>query len=93
MKRCWISSFIQQPRWKWNFGGSLTDDEVIDSLIDDVIMEETRFHPLVGEVMNERSVSSVKEVTEKKWQSIVAPLDINYGREQILPDYEYDKNL
>ena len=32
------------------FFDSVTDDEVIDSSIDDVVVEETRFYPLVGEV-------------------------------------------
>ena len=50
---------------KCDFGGSLTDDEVIDSSIDDVIVYETLFHPLMGE-LNERSVVTVKEVTRKK---------------------------
>ena len=57
--------FCQHPRRKWDFRGSLTDDEVIDSSIDDVIVEETEFHPLVAEV-NERSVVSMNEVTKKK---------------------------
>ena len=40
-------SFIQHPRPKRDFGGSLTDDEVIDSSIDDAIVEKTRFNSLV----------------------------------------------
>ena len=31
----------------------------------------------------------VMEVTKKKWPSIVAPFDMNYGRKQIFPDYGY----
>ena len=56
--------------------------------MDDVIVEETRLPPLVGEA-NERSMVSVKEVTKRTWWSIVAPLEMNYDREQILPDYAY----
>ena len=55
--------FVQHPGRKCDFGGSLTDDEVIDSSIDDVIVEETRFHPLVGEV-KKRSMINAKEVTK-----------------------------
>ena len=67
----------------------MTDDEVIDSSINDVIVEETRFHPLVEKV-NERSVVSVKEVTKKNWSLIVALLGMNYGgKEHILLDYGY----
>ena len=40
-----------------------------------------------------RSVIGVMGVTKKKWQSIVAPLDMNYGREQILLDCEYRVNI
>ena len=29
-----ITLFVQHPRWKCDFGGSLADDEVIDSSID-----------------------------------------------------------
>ena len=55
------------------------------------MVEETQFHPPVGEV-SKSSVVSVKEVTKKKSQSIVAPLNMNYGREQILSDYGYPVN-
>ena len=78
---------FQHPHRKCDFGGSLTHDEVIDASIDDVTVEETRYHPLLVKA-NKRSMLSVKEVIKKKWRSIVAPLDLNYGREQILPDYE-----
>ena len=54
----------------------------------DVIMEKTGFYALVGE-MNKKSVFSVKEITKKKWRSIITLLDLNYGKEQILPDYGY----
>ena len=56
------NAFVQQPRWKCNFGGSLKDEEVIDSSIDDMIVEEIQFNPLLGKV-NESSTDSVKEVT------------------------------
>ena len=59
-----VNYFVQHSRQKCDFGGSLTDGEVIDSSIDDVFVDETWFHPLEGEV-TERSVVSVKEVTNK----------------------------
>ena len=64
----------------------MTDDEVIDSSIDNVIVEENRLHALVGE-MNERSVVRAKEVTKRRWRSKVAPLDMNYGRERLSSEY------
>ena len=42
----------------------MTEDEVIDSSIDDMVVEETRFHSLVGEV-NERSMASGEEDSKK----------------------------
>ena len=56
--------FVEHPRRKCDFGGSLTDDEVKDSSIDDVIVEEMRFYPLVGEVDEKSSISVIK-VTKK----------------------------
>ena len=42
----------------------MRDEDVIDFSIDEVFVEETRFHPLVKEV-DERSVVSVMEVAKK----------------------------
>ena len=86
---CKGNNFVQHPRGKCDFGGTLTDDEVIDSSTVDIIVKKTRFHSLVGEA-NERSVVGVKEVTKKKkWRSIVVPLGMNDGREQIFLEYGY----
>ena len=49
--------FVQRPYRKCDLGGSLTDGKVIDSSIDNAIVEETEFHLLVGEV-NETNVVS-----------------------------------
>ena len=59
------NKFVQHPRRKCNFGGSLTYDEVIDFSIGDVIVDETRFHPALVEEENERSVVSVKKHTKE----------------------------
>ena len=79
---CVQSTIVQHPRRKCDFEGSLRDNEVLASTIDDVIVAETRFYPLMDNA-NERSVVNVMEVTEKEWRSIVAPLDMNYRREQM----------
>ena len=41
-----------------DFGGSLTDDEAIDSSIDDVSVEETWFHPLHAKKLHTKNYCS-----------------------------------